>query len=188
MGRYLDAGPLTPSPSEAHGLLCGLICGGDPHALESWLGQVAPRPEAGATLAAEGRAALRQCGLAIEREFQGPESLIRLPSPAEDAAPLGERALRLYDWIRGFLYAFGLVGRSEADLSEQVREILRDLTTLTRMDLDTLEETEDNEQALAELIEFVRVAAMLIHHECAVVRLPTRGGPAPSTDQETDPG
>ena len=178
---------MNPSPSEAHGILCGLICGGDTQALESWLGQVSPTPDAGEALVAEGRAALRECGLAIEREFQGPEPLVRLPSPAGDSAPLGERALWLYDWIRGFLYALGLVGLSESELSEQGREILRDLTAITQMDLDDLEETEDNEQALAEVIEFVRVAAMLIHHERAIARSPTNSGPATSAGQETDP-
>ncbi|WP_223295310.1 UPF0149 family protein [Allochromatium vinosum] len=185
MGPYLDAGPLNPSPSEAHGILCGLICGGEAHALESWLAQVAPTPDAGEALVAEGRAALRECGLAIEREFQGREPLIGLPSPG-DSAPLGERALWLYDWIRGFLYALGLVSLSESDLSEQGREILRDLTAITQMDLDDLEETEENEQALAEVVEFVRVAAMLIHHERAVARAQTTNQ-AISTGPETDP-
>ena len=111
--------------------------------------------------------------------------MVRLPSPG-DSAPLGERALWLYDWIRGFLYALGLVSLSESDLSEQGREILRDLTAITQMDLDDLEESEDNEQALAEVIEFVRVAAMLIHHERAIARSPTNSGPETSTGQETD--
>jgi len=71
--------------------------------------------------------------------------LVRLPSPGE-SAPLGEQALLVYDWVRGFLYALGLVGLSESDLSEQGREILRDLTAITRMDLDDLEEGEENEQ------------------------------------------
>lgn len=178
---------MNPSPSEAHGILCGLICGGDPHALESWLGQVAPTSDAGESMVAEGCAALRECGLAIEREFQGPEPLVRLP--AGDSAPLSERALQLYDWVRGFLYALGLLSLSESDLSEQGREILRDLTAITRMDLDDLEETEENEQALTEVVEFVRVAAMLIHHERAIARPETRPGPAsPSpADRETNP-
>ena len=177
---------MNPTPSEAHGILCGLICGGDAQALEAWLGQVAPTPDAGESMVAEGRAALRECGLAIEREFQGLEPLIRLPSPS-DSAPLGERALWLYDWIRGFLYALGLVGLSESDLSEQGREILRDLTAITQMDLDDLEENEDNEQALAEVVEFVRVAAMLIHHERAVARSPSSRSPETSAGQETMP-
>lgn len=138
-------------------------------------------------MVAAGRAALRECGLAIEREFQGPEPLVRLPSPAGDSAPLGERALQLYDWVRGFLYALGLLSLSESELSGQGREILRDLTAITRMDLDELAESEENEQALAEVVEFVRVAAMLIHHERAVARSPTNSGPQTSADQETVP-
>ncbi|MGQ9659764.1 MAG: UPF0149 family protein [Thermochromatium sp.] len=182
MARYLDAGALNPTPSEAHGLLCGLICGGDAQALESWLDQIAPAPEADEALVTEARAALRECGLAIEREFQGPEALIRLPScPTGDSAPLSERAIQLYDWVRGFLYGLGLLSLSESELSAQGREILHDLTTITRMDLNALEENEANEQALAELIEFVRVAAMLIHHERVVAHPPA------SASRETDP-
>jgi uncharacterized protein len=49
------------------------------------------------------------------------------------------------------------------------------------MDLDDLDESEENEQALAEVSEFIRVAAMLIHHERAIVRSQTSAG------QETDP-
>ena len=112
--------------------------------------------------------------------------MVRLPSPGE-SAPLGERALWLYDWIRGFLYALGLLGLSESQLSEQGREILRDLAAMTQMDLDALDESEENEQALAELSEFVRVAAMLIHHERAVARAPTHSGPPTAAGQETDP-
>jgi uncharacterized protein len=188
IGPYLDAGPLNPSPSEAHGILCGLICGGDASALESWLDQVAPTADAGETLVVEGRAALREYGLTIEREFKTSEPLVELPSPGE-SAPLGERALWLYDWVRGFLYALALLSLPESELSEQGREILRDLTAITQMDLDELEDSEENEQALAEVSEFIRVAAMLIHHERAVARSETRAEPASASpaDRETNP-
>nr|WP_155448905.1 YecA family protein [Allochromatium palmeri] len=177
---------MNPTPSEAHGILCGLICGGDAHALESWLGQVAPTADAGETLIAEARAALRAWGLAIERDFQTSEPLVQLPSP-DESAPLGERALWLYDWVRGFLYALGLLSLSKSDLSAQGREILHDLAAITQIDLDALEDSEENEQALAEVSEFIRVAAMLIHHERAVVRAPTHSGPPIAAGQETDP-
>ena len=161
---YLDAGPLHPSPSEAHGLLCGLLCGGAPEPLAIWLAQVAPAADAEAALRAEAQPVLRKYGTSILSNFQTADALVQLPIP-DDRAALGERALWLYDWLRGFLYALGLIGVSDAQLSAQGREILRDLVALTQMDLDALEDSEENEQALAELIEFVRVAAMLIYHE-----------------------
>lgn len=89
------------------------------------------------------------------------------PLLPDDDRPLAERATALYDWVRGFLFAFGVLGVAESELSEQTREILRDFTDLTRMDLDDLDDAEENEEALAEVIEFIRVAAMLIHDERA---------------------
>ena len=56
----------------------------------------------------------------------------------DESRPLVERATGLYDWVRGFLFALGLLGLAEPDLSAQGREVLRDFTNLTRMDLDAL--------------------------------------------------
>ncbi len=96
----------------------------------------------------------------------------------DDDRPLVERATGLYDWVRGFLFAFGVLGVPERDLSAQTREIVRDFTDLTRMDLDDLEDHQENEEALTEVTEFIRVAAMLIHEERANP-LPSPGGHDP---------
>lgn len=166
IARYLAAGHLCPSLSEAHGMLCGLICGGEQRALETWLVQVVPAPEGDPAFVESARNRLHAWAETVAAELEAPDRILELPSPG-DGAPLGERAQWLYDWTRGFLYGLGLCGRGPAEPSAQVREILADLSALTRMDLDGLDECEENEQALAELIEFVRVAAMLIHQEYA---------------------
>jgi uncharacterized protein len=77
--------------------------------------------------------------------------------------------------VRGFLFAFGVLGISERDLSDETREIFRDFVELTRMDLASLHEGEDNENALAELIELVWVAAMLVYEERVAAPGGTRG-------------
>ena len=83
-----------------------------------------------------------------------------------DDASLAERAIGLYDWTRGFLYGLGVAGVDEKDLSEQTREIFRDFAAITHLDLEGLgEDTEEGEEALVELQEFVWVAAMLVYEE-----------------------
>lgn len=67
--------------------------------------------------------------------------------------------------MRGFLFALGVLGVGEQDLSEQTREVFHDFSELTRLDLGALDEGEDNEAALTELSEFVWVAAMLLYQE-----------------------
>jgi uncharacterized protein YgfB (UPF0149 family) len=87
-----------------------------------------------------------------------------LPS---DDRPLPERAEALVDWCRGFLGGFGLAGtEAHAKLSEEAQEILRDLGSIAAAQLDFGEEGDD-EDALIEVHEFVRVGAMLLFAECA---------------------
>lgn len=164
--RLIEASDLSPSPSEAQGILCGLICAGDPRATETWLDQLLPSSGVlGADLlAVEARAGLaRLAGLTLE-EIQGPDLGLNLLLP-DDSGPLEERATAVYDWVRGFLYAFGILRLEEREMSGQVREILRDFSDLTRLDLSDLDEGEENEVALTEITEFVRVAAMLLYQE-----------------------
>jgi uncharacterized protein YgfB (UPF0149 family) len=51
-----------------------------------------------------------------------------------------------------------------------VAEVVRDLTAITRVGADPDESEEENEQAYAELVEFVRVAVQLLHEELASFR------------------
>ena len=171
IGQLLESSALSPTPGEAHGILCGLICGGSPDPVRAWLEQVLPSPDPDASdpLGGEVREGLdnfaRQALDRIRSQEMGIDPLL-----PEDLRPLVERATALYDWVRGFLYALGVLGISERDLSEQGREAMRDFADLTRLDLDALDEGEDNENALAELVEFVRVAALLIEGDRAGVR------------------
>lgn len=166
LGQLLATSDLSPSPSEAHGILCGLICGGDPGATETWLDQLLPggagqEPD---LLAVEARAGLIRVADQTLNEIQGPAMGFTLLLP-DECETLAERAAALYDWVRGFLFALGVLRLGEQGLSHQSREILQDLTRLTHLDLDDLDEGEENEGALTEITEFVRVAAMLLYQE-----------------------
>ena len=169
IGRLLEISPLNPSPGEAHGILCGLLCGGASDPLNAWFLQLLPAAESAEPadpLLAGVREGLSDLAAATQNGIRDPDLGFH-PLLPDDDRPLAERATALYDWVRGFLFAFGVLGVAESDLSEQTREILRDFTDLTRMDLDNLDDAEENEEALAEVIEFIRVAAMLIHDERA---------------------
>ncbi|MCF1183359.1 UPF0149 family protein [Marichromatium gracile] len=187
LDQLLEASPLTPTASEAHGMLCGLICAGITDPEQRWLDQLlpasSPQADAGQSEAAppeaetdpvdseeaeaareETRAALGELARAT-RAALADEDYGFSPLLPDEGAPLAQRATALYDWVRGFLYAFGMLGISEQGLSEQGREILRDFADITRMDLNDLDDNEENEAALTEIIEFTRAAALLIHDE-----------------------
>ena len=58
-------------------------------------------------------------------------------------------------------------------------ELARDLTSITQLSVDESESADSNEEALAELIEFVRVGVQLLFDELAPFRSATTGGSAP---------
>lgn len=164
----LAATELSASPAEAHGILCGLICGGDPKPKETWLAQLFAGTSTGAQtvdlIETEGRRDLEQLADRALEEIGGPGLGLTMILPPEDD-PLEARATGVYDWARGFLFALGLLGISESDLSDHTREIFSDFTDLTRMDLSDLEDDEENADALTEITEYIWVAAMLIYEE-----------------------
>lgn len=171
IGHLLESSALSPSAAEAHGILCGLICGGDADPASTWLGQILPAASAdgieSGVLEEEARDGLQALADHTLEEIHGAGVGFSLLLP-DDSCPLPERAFAVYDWVRGFLFALGLIGVSESDLSDQTRELLRDFTDITRMDLDDLDEGEDNENALTEIVEFLWVAAMLLYEERVV--------------------
>lgn len=148
--------------SELHGALCGWLAGGGADS-PRWLAQVLAddalaAPEAGGALDRLRAASVAQME---DRDF-GFELLI----PGAEA-PLVERSGALFDWCRGFLGGFGLAAGQAPALGEDSREALADLARLAAA-VPQEEGDEEDEQALAEIEEFVRVAALLLHGDCAM--------------------
>jgi hypothetical protein len=86
-----------------------------------------------------------------------------VPLPDDDA-PVAERGEALVAWCRGFLGGVGLAG-IEPKLGEEAREALGDVARIAESDV-SYDDPDADEEALVELEEFVRVAALLIHGDC----------------------
>jgi len=155
---------LGTSASELHGSLTGYLAGGGAVDGDALLGVLeldgeATEPTA-ADLAALGALAQHSQAALADTEL-GFEPLL----PADDR-PLHERAEAVVEWCRGFLGGFGLAGAAvQASLSAEAQEVLRDLGTIAGSSFDFGNESED-EDALIEVHEFVRMAAMLLFAEC----------------------
>ncbi|MFD1070177.1 UPF0149 family protein [Luteimonas composti] len=153
---------LGASASELHGGLCGWLAGGGAQGPE-WLAQVLA--DDGIEAVAEGDVLdrLREASAAQleDREF-GFELLL----PAAEAS-LYERSGALFDWCRGFVGGFGLAAGASPPLSEEGQEALADLVRLSSAAPEEGGDEED-EDALAEIEEYVRVAVLLLHGDCAM--------------------
>lgn len=146
-------------PAEAHGTLCGLSLAGVT-ARERWLSDVLG--PADSRVGTEARQYLLELAeqAAAELERGDPEFEPLLPP---DEAPLVDRAAALADWCGGFVYAAAIAHGSTdwTGTSTQAREALADLVEITKAGVDA-EPSEPDEQAYAELVEYVRVAAQLV--------------------------
>ncbi|CAM5396574.1 UPF0149 family protein [Rhodanobacter lindaniclasticus] len=155
---------LGTSASELHGSLTGYLAGGGAVDGNAVLGVLELDGEAidptAQDLALLDRLA-RQSQASLADAELGFEPLL----PADDR-PLHERAEAVVEWCRGFLGGFGLAGAAvQASLSGEAQEVLRDLGTIAGSSFDFGNESED-EDALIEVHEFVRMAAMLLFAEC----------------------
>lgn len=150
------------TPSELHGALCGWLAGGGEPARD-WPARVLvddslAAPEPGAAIDRLRLATVAQLG---DRSFD-----FSLLLPDEDAS-LAVRSGALFDWCRGFLGAFGLAAGADPKLSDEAAEALGDLAKLAAAQAQE-DGDEEDEAALVEIEEFVRVATLLLHGDCVM--------------------
>lgn len=151
----------TPAP-ELHGALCGWLAGGGANARD-WLARVMvddtlPAPETDSAL---DQLRVVSAAQLADRSF---EFTLLLP---DADAPLAERSGAVFDWCRGFLGAFGMASGASPKLSEEASEALDDLAKLAAAQPQD-DGDEEDEAALAEIEEFVRVATLLLHGDCVL--------------------
>lgn len=165
-----SAQPVTPA--ELHGLLLGRSCAGAGFDVDTWLNGAAE------LLGAEPEESVRQALIGLQEmvkgELAGDDIAIVLLLPSDDA-PLAERALALGQWCQSFLVGFGLIAGDRA-LSGEAMEVLQDMAAIAQIQ-DSLDESEDGESDYMEVMEYLRVAPLLLFTECAK---PVAATPKPS--------
>jgi len=153
---------LAMDAPELHGAICGWLAGGgDPGA--GWLARVMaddaiPAPAPGGALARLFEASRAQ----LDDNAFGFDLLL----PGNEAS-LADRSGALFGWCRGFLGAFGLASGADPKLSDVGTEALADLARLA-MATPQEDGDQEDEAALVEIEEFVRVAVLLLHGDCVL--------------------
>lgn len=149
-----------PQAAECHGFLCGQICVAgfpDTQVWHEYLNVQSKDDEE----AQDCYARIHTLITEIRAVIASPDFDFRLLLP-EDDAPLAERVEALAKWCQGFLNGFGLEEDVQSvTLDEASRELMEDFARICHVGLDQEEEYE-NERALQELIEYVRVGAMTL--------------------------
>ena len=158
LAAALASAGFTQDAAEYHGALCGVLCIRTPAKVDPLA--VLDGADEGAD--PQPLTALRDATAATLADSDGD---IRLVLPSDDL-PLALRASALGEWCEGFLY--GLASDGRLDLKKtapEVREVIEDLTQFTRASFDEADDEQIEEEAYAELVEYVRVGVQLIFME-----------------------
>ena len=84
----------------------------------------------------------------------------------EDLVVDAQRLVAVRDWCQGFLYGIGLGGDAVIkQASPQMRDLLRDITEITRLATDDVDNSSENQSALIEIEEYLRVGVLLLREE-----------------------
>lgn len=161
---------LSVSASDLHGSLTGLLCGGGKAQAGNWLAALELDADLGE---AEKDPMLRQFHRQCREQLDDSE-LGFAPLLPDDETSIAERSEALAEWCRGFLGGFGLAGTGESTtLQADAREIVADFSAIAGADFSYAGNEED-EEALSEIIEFVRVSVLLLYAEHGCPATPAR--------------
>ncbi|MEO0442707.1 MAG: UPF0149 family protein [Pseudomonadota bacterium] len=155
------------SPAELHGLLCGKLCGGMVIDSKQWLAIAWDFLNITDYPGDDARDQVTQVYLATEKKLNSGDYNLQ-PFLPDDDSEMEQRLQALSQWCHGFLTGFGSAGIDpNQQFSGDHADALRDLAAIVQVDLDK-EEGRDQEQQeadFADLVEYVRMAAMSIYEE-----------------------
>lgn len=156
-------------PSELHGSLTGQLASGERLSPEAWLALAEDH------LATEQLTEYQQEDAGLRRflmsayeqalqSLQAPDMSFQLLLPDEEHA-IPERLRALSAWVRGFLEGMALSGGAQLrNAPDDIRELVRDFVAISQVEPEEAG-TDEDEQQLSEVVEFVRVGVLTVYTE-----------------------
>lgn len=150
--------------AECHGVTCGLLCRKHDASLDALIGlldmlELVKTPGSGLRLVFEELLNASRTQLADE------DMGFSLWLPG-DGEMLEERTMALSQWCSGFLAGLGSSGdETLKTMSDDANEALRDLQAISTADVSDTTQSEEDEIAFAEIIEYIRVVTLMIRED-----------------------
>lgn len=157
------------SPSELHGLLSGVVCTGLKIRPDSIINLVLKHVDV-EDCSERNRATILAMYEFIEREMFSADSRYTLFLP-DDELDMTQRVRSLAVWCQGYLVGYGTASAQIKNnkLSSETEEALRDIVNISNLSDDFGDDDEVNEAAYAELVEYLKVAVLLMSSEMLAV-------------------
>jgi yecA family protein len=149
--------------SEVQGILCGMLAGGLNIDDQEWIQALADVINQGDIIPAKAQTLIEKMFDKVCQEFIEADFALKLCLP-DDAMPINDRGAAFVNWVQGFLLGFGLHQNDLTSCSAEAKEALEDFSDIAKLD-EAMEQSEESEQAFFEVLEYVRIGAMLCFNE-----------------------
>jgi len=150
--------------AECHGVACGLLCRLPDASLDAFIGlldmlELVNTPGTGLKMSLE--ELLNSTRLQLADEDMG----LSLWLPNDDEM-LEERTMALSQWCSGFLAGLGSSGDDTLKgLSDDASDALKDLQQISTAEVANTDESEEDENAFVEIVEYIRVVILMIRED-----------------------
>lgn len=151
------------TPAEMHGLISGMLCGGSKD--DGWRAMVYDLTNEGVAFSQALGLPLQQLHQATQEALENEGFMFQLLIPEGEEITVFDRADALSGWVNHFLLGLGMLQPKLAQVKDEVGEAIDDLRNIAQLGYDEDEDQEELAQSLEEVIEYVRVAAILCHIE-----------------------
>lgn len=155
---------LMITPAELHGVVAGLLCGGVSTQDRKWLTEVIELVNNGEQLTAAVRGWVVELFDATRIALSEQNGLeLLLP---DDDADFSLRLEAVSELVQAFLAGFAVTRKNLSDASEELQEIIKDLSSISLMD-DEFDDSvsEENEDAYLVVYEHIKLGMMLAYDE-----------------------
>lgn len=145
---------IETTPAELHGMISAWLCiasesGGD------WFSALLPGYKT--------TTVIESVYTATEAQFNAEDFDFQLLLP-DDEKPLAVRAHALVGWCQGFINGLGHV-QTDCLKKPELEEAINEISKISELDYEELQDNNDNENSFSELEEFIRIAVLFIFTE-----------------------
>ena len=150
--------------AECHGIACGLLCRDVRATLDAFIAlldmlELVKTPGSGFKLSLEELLNSTRTQLADE------DMSLSLWLPNDDET-LEDRTTALAQWCSGFLAGLGSGGNGPLKaLSDDANEAMKDIQQIAAADVTDTSESEEDENAFTEIVEYIRVVVLMIRED-----------------------
>lgn len=166
-------------PSELHGVLCGRLAAGSRIEEPEWLNMVCEHMGLPENAADDSEDLAPFMNKAYEQTLSHLKStdMSFHPLLPDDDYAIEQRLEALVAWVRGFLEGMALsAGEALGQAPDEIRELIEDMVAISQL-ADDEEASDESEQQLLEITEYIRLGALAVFTEFNAPERPASPSP-----------